>query len=212
MASAKITQLPALTTPDNGDLLVIVDDPSGSPVTKKITAANLLTLQTVRVATVMLTNAQILALPTTPVTLLAAAAAGYRNKLIGATLMVNMAGGAYTNVDTDYAAIQVVESTGAFLTGSVLNATGLVGGAALTLTTELLASTPGQRLFDFPLAALAARLYAASSYAEIQGGLAGIGTPSLQLSMDNNSAGVLTGGNAANYARVTVYYAVEATL
>lgn len=41
MADAKITQLAELTTVDAGDLLPIVDDPSGSPVTKKITALNL---------------------------------------------------------------------------------------------------------------------------------------------------------------------------
>lgn len=42
MANAKITQLTALTTVDGSDLLAIVDDPSGSPVTKKITRNNLL--------------------------------------------------------------------------------------------------------------------------------------------------------------------------
>ena len=34
----------ALTTPTTDDLLAIVDDPSGTPVTKKVTIANLLTL------------------------------------------------------------------------------------------------------------------------------------------------------------------------
>jgi hypothetical protein len=42
MADAKITQLTELTTVADEDLLAIVDDPSGSPVTKKITRANLL--------------------------------------------------------------------------------------------------------------------------------------------------------------------------
>lgn len=41
MADKKITQLTALTTLSNDDLLVVVDDPSGTPVTKKITASNL---------------------------------------------------------------------------------------------------------------------------------------------------------------------------
>lgn len=44
MADAKITQLTALTTPDNSDLLVIVDDPSGTPITKKITVSDLGTM------------------------------------------------------------------------------------------------------------------------------------------------------------------------
>lgn len=44
MADSKITQLTELTTPAVGDLLAIVDDPSGSPETKKITVSNLMTL------------------------------------------------------------------------------------------------------------------------------------------------------------------------
>jgi hypothetical protein len=41
MADVKITDLPALTTPAGVDLLPIVDDPSGSPATKKITLSSL---------------------------------------------------------------------------------------------------------------------------------------------------------------------------
>ena len=41
MANKKITELTALTDPDANDLLAIVDDPSGSPVTKQITATKL---------------------------------------------------------------------------------------------------------------------------------------------------------------------------
>lgn len=42
MADAKITQLPAIASASADDLLAIVDDPGGSPVTSKITVANLL--------------------------------------------------------------------------------------------------------------------------------------------------------------------------
>lgn len=42
MADSKISALTALTTVADEDLLAIVDDPSGTPVTKKITRANLL--------------------------------------------------------------------------------------------------------------------------------------------------------------------------
>lgn len=38
MSDKKITQLTALTAVDNSDVLAIVDDPAGSPVTKKVTA------------------------------------------------------------------------------------------------------------------------------------------------------------------------------
>lgn len=42
MADAKISQLPALTEASLDDVLAIVDDPTGSAVTKQITIANLL--------------------------------------------------------------------------------------------------------------------------------------------------------------------------
>jgi hypothetical protein len=42
MADAKITELDALgATPDNADLVAMVDDVAGTPVTKKLTIANL---------------------------------------------------------------------------------------------------------------------------------------------------------------------------
>lgn len=41
MADLKITELNELTTPDASDVVAIVDDPAGSPETKKITYANM---------------------------------------------------------------------------------------------------------------------------------------------------------------------------
>lgn len=42
MADKKITELTALTSLANEDLFVVVDDPSGTATSKKITAANLI--------------------------------------------------------------------------------------------------------------------------------------------------------------------------
>lgn len=42
MPDQKITELAALTTPTAGDLLAIVDDPLGTPTTKKVTLENLI--------------------------------------------------------------------------------------------------------------------------------------------------------------------------
>lgn len=42
MANSKITELTELTTVATADLLAVVDDPSGSPATKKATVANLI--------------------------------------------------------------------------------------------------------------------------------------------------------------------------
>ena len=44
MADLKITQLTELTSPIVSDILPIVDDPAGTPLTKKLTIANLISL------------------------------------------------------------------------------------------------------------------------------------------------------------------------
>lgn len=41
MADKKVTQLGALTTPANNDIIMIVDDPLGSPISKKIKVEDL---------------------------------------------------------------------------------------------------------------------------------------------------------------------------
>lgn len=41
MADKKVSQLTSLTTPAAEDLLLIIDDPSGTPVSKQITVKNL---------------------------------------------------------------------------------------------------------------------------------------------------------------------------
>jgi hypothetical protein len=65
MANQKITALTALTTPATEDLLVIADDPSGTPITKKITLANLLTLFVSDVTVQTLTSSSGTYTPTT---------------------------------------------------------------------------------------------------------------------------------------------------
>ena len=41
MADKKVTQLTSLTTPVSADLLLIIDDAGGTPVSKQITVKNL---------------------------------------------------------------------------------------------------------------------------------------------------------------------------
>jgi hypothetical protein len=58
MADKKITQLTALTTPDRNDLLLIVDEPTGSPVSKKVKLGDIFgetaqtTFQTIKLGSV----------------------------------------------------------------------------------------------------------------------------------------------------------------
>jgi hypothetical protein len=56
MADKKVTQLTALTAPANTDLLMIIDDPAGSPISKKITVEDLFgATSTVTVAAIGIT-------------------------------------------------------------------------------------------------------------------------------------------------------------
>ena len=56
MADKKVTQLTALTAPANTDLLLIIDDPSGSPVSKKIVVEDLFgKTSTLTIATMSIT-------------------------------------------------------------------------------------------------------------------------------------------------------------
>jgi hypothetical protein len=56
MADKKVTALDALTTVAADDLLLIVDDPSGTPTSKKVTAANLATYTSTGLATTTALN------------------------------------------------------------------------------------------------------------------------------------------------------------
>jgi hypothetical protein len=65
MADQKITALTALSTPATEDLLAIVDDPSGTPITKKVTIANLLSLFVSNVTVQVITAGTTTYTPTT---------------------------------------------------------------------------------------------------------------------------------------------------
>ena len=58
MADKKVTQLTALTAPANTDLLLIVDDPAGSPISKKISLEDIFgaTTQTIFSSIDLVTN------------------------------------------------------------------------------------------------------------------------------------------------------------
>lgn len=65
MADQKITQLDELTTPTADDLLVVVDDPTGSPVTKKLPISSFFSLGLSNVTVQTLTSATGTYTPTT---------------------------------------------------------------------------------------------------------------------------------------------------
>jgi hypothetical protein len=147
-------------------------------------------------ATVSLTDAQIKALPTTPITIVSAPAAGYRNKLIGASLRLTSTSGAYTNIDTADAyiaffldTVRVSSYIYNLTAGSVTKLTDFLGAAHIKVADMI-------PLVDQAVSAM--------------GSVATLEAEALVLKVYNNAAGVLTGGNAANTLKATAYYAVEA--
>ena len=150
-----------------------------------------------------LTNAQIKLLPTTPVELIAAPdSSDVRIKVLGATIVVDAAAGSYTNINATYADVHLQWSSGEWPATPIFNdvtATPDVTGVNFLLAGGLVEAD-----------LLIPYVVAFPSYANVTAiattGSAGL---ALQIGMDNNGSGVLTGGNAANTMTVTVYYAIE---
>ena len=162
----------------------------------------------VRSSITNLTDAQIKALPTTPVTLVAAAGANQVIKLIGYTLITDTGGGAYTNIDAAYADLHIGIDGDYNGYGPVFDNT--VTPNIVTFTNILGAA--GRSYFDgFAPSTVAIGSAMAAFY------VTNTATPSaasranapLTIAIENNGTGNLTGGNAANNMRVIVYYIMQ---
>lgn len=164
-----------------------------------------------------LTNAQLLALPTTPIilTLTASQIANLTsNNLriagIAATLTTNFSAGAYTNVNTTFASLQI-ETTG----GTVLFQ-GPINKSSFTVPLTRLTTFFGNTNLIIPLNPFSEPIQAGTTsgtvgytQADVTGAVTDSAGLQMQISMDNNGSGNLTGGNAANTLLVTVYFALE---
>jgi len=94
MADKKITELTALTQLAKGDLFVVVDDPSGTPITKKMTAESVLTGLAYDVAAASTDSVGVKAIVTSNVVTTGASAA-----IKGAEFIVNVTA---TSANTSY--------------------------------------------------------------------------------------------------------------
>ena len=115
MANKKITELTEETSPAGADILALVDDVSGTPTTKKVTAANLMTLAPVqsvagRDGAVTLSNTDISGLGTAA-TQDTGTSANNVVQLDGTAKLPAVDGSQLTGIDTD------VEGTAVLSTG-----------------------------------------------------------------------------------------------
>lgn len=153
-----------------------------------------------------LNDAQIKALPTTPFQIVAAPSAGTWIHPIAVTYSADCAAAAYTNINTTYADFNLKLGTDSLVYGPVNDSS---TSPALAQMTALLGAA-AHIVVAVPVPGVAG-VGSSPSYVQNiapsgSGTLSGV---ALMLAMDNNGSGVLTGGDAANTLKVTVYYAVE---
>lgn len=167
-----------------------------------------------RSKTVQLTDAQIKALPTTPIELVAAPAAGYRIKPIGITISFSVVSATYTNINTTYSALQVCwdNCNGAWAASAVINDS--TTGTPMTHLTTMLGGAVHDSSYDMPIPYLETdgTWWMPVNKTGLNGGQGNMGKQkNLAISIDNSGSGNLTAGNSSNYMKVIVYYFVEPT-
>ncbi len=204
---------PIYVTPDVSQKIVY-KDAHGVPIAGYpvdfVAPSTIINVTTTQIT--VLTNAQIKALPTTPITLVAAPAVGLRVKMLGASLRSSFAAGQYTNINATYAACALSYGSDFTQWATV----GIVDDVTYTDANRFTAlfgnTTQGlvdlAPYLDAPSDGAANDLWVLPNVRTT----ASAAAIALVIAMDNNGSGALTGGNAANTLTVTVYYALESVV
>jgi hypothetical protein len=161
-----------------------------------------------------LTNAQIIALPTTPITIVAAQGTNKSIKPIGVSLYLKSGSGAYGTVNTTYADLSL-RANGSYYINYPISVNDSTTTPVLSQLTAFLVNTHETVINASPVPLSAIPVAGAGGYviqdSQTSGGILAtdLRNKSLDLYMDNNGSGVLSGGNAANTLRVIVYWVRE---
>ncbi len=155
-------------------------------------------------ATVTLTDAQIKALPTTPITVVSAPGANKVIQPIFANLFAKTTSGAYTNINA--AANLTLAMPSLFAMSYIPNDAAMTTIGSHTRLTDILGGANNRRAELMPFF----ETEAVDSWGPVGtiGASTGGVNEALQVLIDNGGSGALTGGNAANSLTVVVLYSI----
>ncbi len=172
---------------------------------KTLTCPTLTTGVQLCATTITLTDAQIKALPTTPITVVAAAGASTLIQPQFAYLFAKTSAGAYTNINAAGSLTLAVSGYGGM--GFVPNDASITAGSKTRLTDLLGSATNHQTQLSAYFDTEGVDGW--GPVGVVQTMTSGVNQP-LQVTLSNGGSGNLTGGNAANTLTVVVTYVVVA--